>query len=101
MGCGWRWLANSRTGERRRLDTFGGYQWRDDQRLLIVPLDLSQPIHRLLQVEAPSGQVQPITDPSITSFKIANGDWSVSPDSQMIAFVSADDGNIWILELPN
>jgi Tol biopolymer transport system component len=45
--------------------------------------------------------MQPITDPSITSFKIANGDWSVSPDSQMIAFVSADDGNIWILELPN
>lgn len=95
------WLANSRTGERRRLDTFGGYQWRDDQRLLIVPLDLSQPMHRLLQVEAPSGQVQPLSDPSITPFRIANGDWSVSPDGQMIAFVSADDGNIWILELPN
>jgi Tol biopolymer transport system component len=95
------WLANSRTGERRRLDTFGGYQWRDDQRLLIVPLDLSQPMHRLLQVEAPSGQVQPLSDPSITPFRIANGGWSVSPDGQMIAFVSADDGNIWILELPN
>jgi len=95
------WLANSRTGERRRLDAFGGYQWRDDQRLLIVPLDLNQPVHRLLQVEALSGQVQPLSDPSITPFRIANGDWSVSPDGQMIAFVSADDGNIWLLELPN
>lgn len=95
------WLANSRTGERRRLEIFGGYLWRDGQRLLVVPLDLSQPAHRLLQVEAPSGQVQPVTDPATTPFKIANADWSVSPDGELIAFVSADDGNIWVLELPD
>lgn len=95
------WLADSRTGDRRRLDIFGGYQWRDDQHLLVVPLDLSQPVHRLLQVEAASGQVRPITDPTITPFKIANKDWVVSPDGKKMAFVSADDGNIWVLELPD
>ena len=66
-----------------------------------MPLDLSQPVHRLLQVEAASGQVQSVTDPAITPFKIANGDWSVSPDGELIAFVSADEGNIWLLELPD
>lgn len=95
------WLADARSGERHRLDIFGGYQWRDDQRLLILPLELSQPVHRLLQVEAKSGQLQAVTEPSITPFKIANGDWSVSPDGEMITFVSADDGNIWVLELPD
>ena len=78
-----------------------GYKWSDDQRLLIIPLDLSQPAHRLLQVEAASGQLQAVTDPAITPFKIANSDWSVSPDGEMMAFVSADDGNIWVLELPD
>jgi Tol biopolymer transport system component len=95
------WLADARSGERRRLDVFGGYQWRDDQRLLIIPLDLSQPAQRLLQVEAASGQLQAVTDPAITPFKIANSDWNVSPDGEMIAFVSAEDGNIWVLELPD
>ncbi len=95
------WLADARSGERRRLDVFGGHQWRDDQRLLIIPLDLSQPAQRLLQVEAASGQLQAVTDPAITPFKIANSDWNVSPDGEMIAFVSAEDGNIWVLELPD
>jgi Tol biopolymer transport system component len=94
------WLADTRTGERRRLDTFGGYQWRDEERLLVVPLDFSQPVHRLLQVQADSGQVSTLTDPEVTPFKIANGDWSVSPLGDKIAFLSAEDGNIWLLEIP-
>ena len=95
------WISDARTGERRRLDIFGGYQWRDDQNLLVVPLDLSQPMHRLLQVEAATGQIQPVTEPGSTSFKIANGDWSVSPGGGEISFVSAEDGNIWLIELPD
>jgi hypothetical protein len=95
------WIADARTGERRRLDIFGGYQWRDDQNLLVVPLDLSQPVHRLLQVEAATGEVLPLTEPGSTPFKIANGDWSVSPDGGEISFVSAEDNNIWLIELPD
>jgi Tol biopolymer transport system component len=93
------WLADTRSGEKRRLDLFGGYQWRNDQNLLVVPLDLSQPYHRLLQVHANTGKVETVTDPEVTPFKIANGDWSVSPGGGKIAFQSAGDGNIWLLEI--
>lgn len=93
------WLADTRTGERRRLPQFGGYQWRDDNRLLLVPLLLDQPLHWLIEIEAASGESRVLTDPLQTPFKIANGDWQVSPDGQKMAFVSAVDGNIWLLEL--
>jgi Tol biopolymer transport system component len=93
------WLVNTRTGEKRRLDLFGAYRWRDDSRLLLIPLDASQPSHQIWQIDAASGEAQPLTDSSVTSFKIANGDWSVSPDGTKIAFVSAQDHNIWIIEL--
>lgn len=94
------WLVNTHTGERRLLDVFGSYQWRDGDRLLVVPLDLSQPAHRLLQVQAATGEVQVLTDPAAMPFRIANGDWSVSPDGRSVVFSSAQDGNIWVLEIP-
>jgi Tol biopolymer transport system component len=94
------WLVNTETGERRKLGLFGAYRWRDDGRLLVVPLDLTQEAHQLWEIQAGTGEAYPLTDGKITPFKIANGDWSVSPDGNRIAFVSASDGNIWLLELP-
>jgi Tol biopolymer transport system component len=93
------WLVDTQGGDRRRLEGFGSYQWRDGERLLVVPLDLTQPAHRLLQVQAATGEVQLLTDPALLPFKIANGDWSVSPDGSKIVFRSALDGNLWMLEL--
>jgi tricorn protease-like protein len=95
------WLVNTITGEQRRLEIFGGYKWRDEQYLLVVPLDLEQPINQLLQVEASTGQVRALTEPGVTPFKIANGDWRVSPGGDEIIFVSAEDRNIWKIELPD
>ncbi len=94
------WVADSFTGEARRLDAFGGYRWRDAERLLIVPLDMTAPAHRLLQLQAATGELEAVTDPALTPFRIANGDWTVSPGGSQVAFVSAADGNIWILDLP-
>jgi Tol biopolymer transport system component len=94
------WVVNTHSGEKRRLEFFGAYRWRDGNRLLVVPLDLEQTAHRLWQVEMESGQATALTDPAITPFKIANGDWSVSPDGRHVAFVSAQDYNIWLLTLP-
>jgi Tol biopolymer transport system component len=94
------WLVNTQSGEKRRLELFGGYRWRDGNRLLVVPLDLEQTLHRLWQVDLDSGETTPLTDPATTPFKIANGDWSVSPDGRQVAFVSAQDQNIWLLTLP-
>jgi Tol biopolymer transport system component len=94
------WLVDTQSGEKRRLEFFGGYRWRDGSRLLVVPLDLEQAAHRLWQVDLESGETVPLTDPATTPFKIANGDWSVSPDGRQVAFVSTDDQNIWLLTLP-
>jgi Tol biopolymer transport system component len=94
------WLANTHTGQRMRLDVFGAYRWRDSGRLLIIPLDLTSASHLLWQVDAASGKAEPLTDPELTSFKVANGDWAVSPDGQKLVFVSASDQNLWLLSLP-
>ena len=94
------WLVNTLTLEQRRLDIFGAFRWRDGQRLLVIPLDLEQTVHRLFQVQAASGQIEPLTDPAVTPLRIASGDWSVSPDGNRVIFVSALDYNIWLLTLP-
>jgi hypothetical protein len=72
---------------------------------LIIPLDATASSNRLWQVEiglpgSTGGQVDPLTDPALTPFKIANDDWQVSPDGRFLSFVSALDHNIWLLKLP-
>jgi Tol biopolymer transport system component len=94
------WLVDTFGGQPKRLALFGGYQWRDEGRLLVIPLEPGASSQQLWQVEASNGQALPLTDPAVTPFKIANGDWSVSPDGHRIAFVSALDNNIWLLTLP-
>ncbi len=91
------WIVNTMTGERRKLTVFGGYRWRDADRLFVIPMDLSEPNHRLVQVHADSGFVEPLVAPSDLEFKIAAGDWAVSPDGSRIVFVSANDRNLWLL----
>jgi hypothetical protein len=91
------WLVNTGTLERRRLDLFGAYRWRDDGRLLMIPLDMGASTHQLWEVEAATGLAHPLTDPAVTPFKVANGDWAVSPDGWNVVFVSAGDNNLWLL----
>jgi hypothetical protein len=42
-----------------------------------------------------------LTEPGVSPFKIANGDWRVSPGGDEIIFVSAEDRNIWKIGLPD
>ena len=93
------WLVYVDSGESRRLELFGAYQWRDDDHLLVIPLELDVSSHTLWQVEAATGTAQALTGPT-TPFKIATGDWAVSPDGNHIAFVSAHDHNLWLITLP-
>ncbi|RPI83851.1 MAG: hypothetical protein EHM41_14915 [Chloroflexi bacterium] len=94
------WVVNTSTLERRKLPVFGAFRWRDDDSLLVVPLELGQEWHLLVQVEASTGEAINLTTPGVTNFKIAKGDWSVSPDGRYVAFVSAVDMNVWVMALP-
>ncbi len=94
------WLLRLADGERQRLNLFGAYRWRGGGRLLVVPLEPDAGSHQFWEVEAATGEASPLTDPQTTPFKIANGDWTVSPDGRHIVFVSAEDHNLWLLTLP-
>jgi len=94
------WLVDTASGSQTRLDLFGAYRWRDNGHLLVIPLDTSATWHSLREYDAFSAELRQLTDPQVTPFKVANGDWSVSPDGKHIAFVSAQDFNIWLLTLP-
>jgi hypothetical protein len=94
------WVVDLQTGETRRLDVFGAYQWRPGGRLLVIPLEPDASAHRIVEVDAATGETRQLTDPAVTPIRIANGEWAVSPDGRHIAWVSADDFNIWALEMP-
>ncbi len=91
----------SRDGSRRyRLEVVGAAHWRDASRLLIIPFEPEAPSHRLWQFDAESGSVAPLTDPAVTPFRVAGGDWSVSPSGQYVVFVNAADQALWLIPLP-
>lgn len=94
------WLVSTDGSERHKLerDLFGAYQWRDGHRLLIIPLQPEATSHEIWEFDAETGQARWLTD-GLTPFKIANGDWSVSPDGRYVAFVESQDRNIWLLTL--
>jgi Tol biopolymer transport system component len=104
------WLVSTGGGQSIQLGAglFGSYQWRpcagrcapEDDRLLIVPLQPDAEFHRLVEIDPNTGDVVQLTDPAVTPFKIANGDWRVSPDGRQIAFVESSDRNIWLINLP-
>lgn len=82
-----------------RLALFGAYRWRDTNRLLVIPLEPGQPL-QVWQVTAPTATARPLTTANQTPLPIAQGDWTVSPDGAWLAFVSAQDRNIYVLRLP-
>lgn len=94
------WMISADGSQHYRLDVFGGAHWRDESHLLIAPMEMDAPSHRLLQLDAPTGQVTALTDPSLLPFRIAAGDWSVSPAGEAVVFLSADDQALWLLRLP-
>lgn len=95
------WLVRTDGSDRRQLsrDLFGSYRWRDDSRLLIIPYQLGAETHELVEYDTASGETRPLTDPGTLQFKVTNNDWMVSPNGRYVAFVSAEDQNIWLLTL--
>lgn len=95
------WLVSTDGQNRHLLDRelFGAYRWRDEGRLLIIPFHPDAPVHELWELEVETMEAHRLTDPVTTPFKVANGDWTVSPDGRYVAFVESRDRNIWLLDL--
>ena len=94
------WIARSDGSERRRLDFYGAAQWRAEGKLVYIPLDADAPWHTLWEYDAATGRSSTLTDPATLPFKVSNGDWTVSPDGRKVVFVAAQDGNLWVIDLP-
>ena len=94
------WLARTDGNGARRLEIFGAYRWRSEEKLLVIPLEADGASHWLLEVDAETGAVRALIDPAVTPFRVAVGDWAPSPDGRHIVFVSADDHNLWVMNLP-
>ncbi|MER3554011.1 MAG: hypothetical protein C4331_06585 [Meiothermus sp.] len=90
------WLM-TRDGQKKRLDLFGSYQWRDAKRLVYIVLEPGVKTHVLREYNVETGQSKTLTD---LGTKVSNGDWQVSPDGRGVVFVNAKDRNLWVTELP-
>ena len=55
--------------------------------------------HEFWEMDINTGETRRLTDPDVIPFKIANGDWAVSPDGRHVVFVESRDRNIWLLTL--
>lgn len=94
------WVVRADGSERHKLEVVGAAQWQDGSRLLIIPMEPGAPSHRVLRFDAETGEMEAITDPAQTPFRILSGDWQVSPTGEHIVFVSAEDLSLWVMTLP-
>lgn len=94
------WIRPIDGGAARRLSVYGAYRWAPDDGLIVIPLELGAQANRVVRVDAATGDERALTNPTTTPLRILGGDWALAPDGRRIAFVSRDDRNIWLLEIP-
>jgi hypothetical protein len=91
------WVQSTAGGAAKRLDSFGSYRWRDASRLLLIPLVPDGSPHVLREYNARTGAWRTLGD---LGDQVRQGDWSVSPDGKRISYLSAKDGNVRVVNLP-
>lgn len=94
------WVISADAKQHYKLETVGSAHWRDGTHLLIIPIEPDAPSHRLWQFDALTGEVEPLTDPEQLPFRVAAGDWSVSPTGEHVVFLNAEDQALWLITLP-
>ncbi len=94
------WVVRTDGRLSKKIPVYGAYRWRTDNQLLVIPLSMSEPDPYVLQFDLEGDRIWRITDPLETSLPIANNDWQVSPDGKKMVFLSAIDGNLQVLYLP-
>lgn len=95
------WVVSADGQSKARLGVIGPARWRDDHRLLVIPLDYGSASHRLWQFDAATGQGANLTDPAALPFKVEGGIWRVSPDGGTVVFMNQADHALWLMRLPD
>lgn len=91
------WLQPTAGSPARKLGAFGSYRWRDANRLLLIPLQPGGGPHVLREYDVRTNRWRTLGD---LGDRVRQGDWSVSPNGQRVAYLSAKDGNVRVLRLP-
>jgi murein DD-endopeptidase MepM/ murein hydrolase activator NlpD len=79
------------------LPFFGAYRWRDDRSLYVLSFDAVADAHALGYADAVTGEFRWLTDPAALPIRVANGDWSVSPDGSRLVYVDLADYGLYML----
>lgn len=89
-------LETRRGAQPQKMPFVGAWRWRDSTSVLYLPFEPGRATMHLRAYDVTTGQMTPLRTPP---FRIANAEWSISPDGRMVAFVGADDGAIWLIAL--
>lgn len=95
------WIIRTDGTGQRKLPFFGPSAWRGDNKLVYIPFQPETTSHSVWEYDVAKNTTRPLTDPKTTPFKISFGDWSLSPDGNRIVYMSADDRNLYVLDLPS
>ena len=82
----------------QKLPWFGAYRWRDAESVYYIPFEPEKSTQTLAYYHVPSGENRLLTDAAALPFTVANGTWAVSADGSTIAFQSATDHRLWLLD---
>jgi hypothetical protein len=94
------WVTGTDGGPARKLPFQGAYRWRDGGHLVYVPMEPGAASHSVWQLDVATGETTRLLDPAAVPMHIANNDWSISPDGATLAWRAAEDGNVWVVDLP-
>jgi len=93
------WVSRTDGSQDIKLNVFGAYDWRGEGELVVIPLEAGTS-DRVVEFDATTNDTRSLTNPALLPFRIAGGDWAISPDGARLAFVSAADHNLWLITLP-
>jgi hypothetical protein len=94
------WIVPTAGGPATKLPFVGAYRWRDDARLVFLPLDLTAPEPEVWEYDARSGDMAQLLAPAFEEVRVANNDWSISPDGWRMVYRSVTDMNLYVVDLP-
>ena len=91
-------VQNTASGARRKLSEFGSYRWRGSDRLVFIPLKQAGSAHVLREYILSENAWHTL---GTLGDQVRQGDWNISPDGEKLSYLSANDGNVRVLPLPD